>query len=331
MPAVTPQAWDQFIANHPEAHLLQSRLWGDFKAEFGWQVRRMICGDAGAQVLLRRVAPGLQLAYLPKGPVGENWQPLWLELDRLCRSQRVIFLKVEPDCWQTGTDYSLAGFASSPQGVQPRRTLVVNLEGTEEAILARMKQKTRYNIRLAERKAVMVKPSSDLAGFHRMLQVTGVRDGFGVHSPGYYRRAYELFKPAGNCILLQAEVEGLPLAALMAFHYGEQAWYFYGASTDLERNRMPTYLLQWEAMRWAKGQGCCRYDLWGVPDEDEEKLEAQFEARSDDLWGVYRFKRGFGGQLRRTVGAYDRVYQPLLYQVYRLWLARRRGVTHGAA
>jgi lipid II:glycine glycyltransferase (peptidoglycan interpeptide bridge formation enzyme) len=194
-----------------------------------------------------------------------------------------------------------------------------------------MKQKTRYNIRLAERKAVMVKPSSDLAGFHRMLQVTGVRDSFGVHSPNYYRRAYELFNPAGNCILLQAEAEGQPLAALMAFSYGEQAWYFYGASTDLERNRMPTYLLQWEAMRWAKKQGCCRYDLWGVPDEDEEQLEAQFETRSDDLWGVYRFKRGFGGQLRRTVGAYDRVYLPLLYQVYRLWLAWRRGGAHGAA
>ena len=87
---------------------------------------------------------------------------------------------------------------------------------------------------------------------------------------------------------------------------------------------MPAYLLQWEAMRWARSRGCTEYDLWGVPDEDEAVLEANFESRRDGLWGVYRFKRGFGGQLRRTVGAWDRVYIPALYTVYRWWAARER-------
>jgi peptidoglycan pentaglycine glycine transferase (the first glycine) len=104
----------------------------------------------------------------------------------------------------------------------------------------------------------------------------------------------------------------------VVFALGGCAYYLYGASTDEERNRMPTYLLQWRAMQWAKERGCTEYDLWGLPDEDEETLEAQFESRSDGLWGVYRFKRGFGGQVKRAAQALDRVYMPLLYRLY-LW------------
>ena len=94
-----------------------------------------------------------------------------------------------------------------------------------------------------------------------------------------------------------AESEGQPLAALMVFTRGARAWYVYGGSTDLQREKMPNYLLQWEAMRWARARGCTEYDLWGVPDEDEAVLEDGFADRSDGLWGVYRFKRGFGGEV----------------------------------
>jgi lipid II:glycine glycyltransferase (peptidoglycan interpeptide bridge formation enzyme) len=97
----------------------------------------------------------------------------------------------------------------------------------------------------------------------------------------------------------------------------------YGASTDEERNRMPTYLLQWEAMRWAKARGAEEYDLWGVPDEDEATLEANFETRHDGLWGVYRFKRGFGGKVNQAAGPLDTVYHPLLYRLYVAVIGRR--------
>jgi lipid II:glycine glycyltransferase (peptidoglycan interpeptide bridge formation enzyme) len=133
--------------------------------------------------------------------------------------------------------------------------------------------------------------------------------------------AFRLFHAAGLCELLVAMHERRPLAALMVFARGQRAWYVYGASTNEERARMPNYLLQWEAMRWAKRRGCTEYDLWGVPDEDEPTLEANFEHRNDGLWGVYRFKRGFGGDLRRSVQAVDRVYMPWLYQFYR-WRIR---------
>jgi lipid II:glycine glycyltransferase (peptidoglycan interpeptide bridge formation enzyme) len=137
-----------------------------------------------------------------------------------------------------------------------------------------------------------------------------------------HHKAYELFHPKGMCELLLADYQGQPLAALMVFAVGRHAWYLYGASSDRERARMPAYLLQWKAIRWARSRGCVKYDLWGVPDEDEATLEAQFESRRDGLWGVYRFKRGFGGRVARSAGAWDRVYNPAVYWLYRLRVSR---------
>ena len=160
-----------------------------------------------------------------------------------------------------------------------------------------------------------------------MMEVTGERDEFGVHTGEYYRRAYQLFHHQDDqknmCELLIASYQGTPLAGLMAFATGQRAWYLYGASNNKERNRMPTYLIQSAAIQWARQRGCTEYDLWGVPDYDEDTLEAQFSERSDGLWGVYRFKRGFGGELKRSAGAYDKVYRPLLYKAYQAIIARR--------
>jgi len=281
-----------------------------------------VVGDAGAQVLFRRLPLGFTLAYLPKGPVGADWTALWPAVDVLCRQRRAAFLKVEPDLWEEDAPAPPPGFRASEHAIQPRRTLVVDLSGDEDAILMRMAQKTRYNIRLARRKGVVVRATGDVAAFYDLMQVTGERDRFGVHSLEYYRRAYELFSPREECVILLAEYEHQPLAALMAFARGKRAWYFYGASSNEHRNRMPTYLLQWEAMRWAKARGCVEYDLWGVPDADYETLEAEFTHRKGGLWGVYRFKRGFGGRLCRAM-VWDRVYLPPLYLFYRWWVRRR--------
>ncbi len=333
MSELSLNVWNTFLANSPHAHLLQTGEWGELKSAFGWKPARIIVGEVGAQILFRRLLLGFTLAYMPKGPVFSNQSAVisdqfWEEVDAVCRAHRAIFLKIEPDeleCDDSRGRIAKSGdFAlrASPHNIQPPRTIVVNLRDSEEEILARMKQKTRYNIRLAEKKGVTVRAWNDIAGFHAMLLATGERDVFGVHSLVYYCRAYDLFHKAGMCELLVAEHEGRPLAALMVFARGKRAWYVYGASTDEERNRMPTYRLQWEAMRWAKARGAEEYDLWGVPDEDEETLEGQFESRRDGLWGVYRFKRGFGGEIRRAVSALDKVYNPLLYRAY-LWRVSR--------
>ncbi len=327
MTEVSLSDWQRFVELHPTLHVLQTAAWGELKAAFGWKAVRLICDDLGVQILFRHLPLGLNVAYIPKAVLGDQQSSakLWEEVTDVCRRQRAIFLKVEPDAWEVdGQPVRLPrGFRRSVYNIQPPRTIVVGLGGSEDDILGRMKQKCRYNIRLAEKKGVTVRPWSDLKGFHELLQTTGDRDAFGVHSLDYYQRAYDLFRPTGNCELLAAEYEGQPVAALMVFKQGERSWYLYGASSDLERNRMPTYLLQWEAMRWAKERGCKEYDLWGVPDENESKLEADFENRHDGLWGVYRFKRGFGGELRRAQQAIDEVFNPVLYRLYEWRMAGR--------
>jgi lipid II:glycine glycyltransferase (peptidoglycan interpeptide bridge formation enzyme) len=316
-------AWKAFVSAHPETHILQTAEWGELKKGFGWDVVRLICGDLGVQILFRRLPLGFTVAYLPKPVNSEQGsvisEKLYSEIDTVCRKHYAIFLKVEPDNWDNQPPtFNLQPSTFSPHNIQPPRTVVISLLDSETDILNRMKQKCRYNVRLAEKKGVTVRAWDDLDGFHRLMQVTGGRDGFGVHSLEYYKKAYELFHPTGTAELLVAEFEGKPLAALMIFAVGTRSWYLYGASNDEERNRMPTYLLQWEAIRWARAHGCTEYDLWGVPDADEATLEAEFESRHDGLWGVYRFKRGFGGQVKRAAQALDKVYMPLLYKLY-LW------------
>lgn len=324
MSQVSFEQWKAFLNQFENSHILQTAEWGELKRAFGWDVERLVSGDLGIQILFRKLPLGFTVAYAPK-PVFSHQssvisEQFWGEVDEVCRKKRAVFLKIEPDCWSDSPSFIThhSSFVISKHNIQPPRTIIVSLEGTDDEILGRMKQKCRYNVRLAEKKGVTVRSWDDLEGFHRMMTVTGGRDGFGVHSLEYYRKAYELFHPAGMADILAAEHESRPLAALMVFALGKRAYYLYGASTDEERNRMPTYLLQWRAMQWARERGCAEYDLWGVPDADEESLEAQFESRHDGLWGVYRFKRGFGGQVRRAAQAVDRVYMPLLYRLY-LW------------
>jgi lipid II:glycine glycyltransferase (peptidoglycan interpeptide bridge formation enzyme) len=324
---MSPIEWDAFISRFPNPHILQTTAWGQLKADFGWQPIYNVSHSCGAQILIKRIFPGINFAYIPKGPVGNDWNPLWPEIDAVCRRMHCVFLKVEPDIWEPQIvnaektiEHPPNGFIQSSHTIQPRRTMLIDLSAEESQILGRMKQKTRYNINLALKKNVIVQPHTDLTEFYDLMKMTGQRDQFGIHSLEYYQRAYDLFFAHNQCQLLLAVYEREPISALIVFRVGDRAWYFYGASSDLHRDRMPNYLLQWEAMRWAKLQGCREYDLWGVPDEDLTTLEENFTSRSDGLWGVYRFKRGFGGRLIRSVGAWDRVYNPILYRAYSLWL-----------
>ncbi|MBN1955398.1 MAG: peptidoglycan bridge formation glycyltransferase FemA/FemB family protein [Anaerolineae bacterium] len=327
---VAPGPWDAWVAAHPQAHILQTTPWGILKAAYGWEAQRVALpeGPAAAQILYRRLPGGMGcLAYTPRGPLAD-WDDtatttaLVRRLAETARARGAIALTVEPDLPDSAhhrQQLAALGLTPSPlDSVQPRRTIVVDISGSEDAILAALKSKTRYNVRLAGRRGVTVRAGqeTDMPVFHRLTAATADRDAFGVHEPAYYEQAYRLFVPRDWARLLLAEVEGEAVAALMVFALGRRSWYFYGASGDEHREKMPNYLLQWEAMRWARAQGCSEYDLWGVPDEDEETLEAEFTRRSDGLWGVYRFKRGFGGRLVRTVGAWDLILRPLRYKVY---------------
>ncbi len=324
-------AWDAFVAGHAAAHPLQLRAWGQLKAAHGWEDARLGLWDgdrlvAGAQVLFRRLPRAgflpLRVAYVPKGPLvawNEEAQARRLleELWRFCLRRGALLLKIEPEALD---DSDLArrlralGLRPSQRTVQPQTTVWIDLRPPEDDILAGMKQKWRYNVRLAARKGVSVREggAADVETFCRLMQVTGARNEFGVHEPAYYHRFWDLFAPAGRAALLIAEYEGQVLSGLMVAHLAGKAYYLFGASGNDDRNLMPNHLLQWETMRWAKARGCTAYDLWGVPNEVGLDEEAPIPDPSVGLWGVWRFKRGFGGQVVRYTGAWDKTYLPVV-------------------
>ena len=330
-----PQQWDTFVTHHPRAHVLQTAAWGTHKRDFGWQLSRVALtaldsGEivAGAQVLYR-MSPIGSMAYIPMGPLvtAENqWATLWGAVRKRAAQHRAIFLKIEPGIYRDSSapDFAKWGFRPAPQTIQPPRTILIDVRGDDDTIMARMNQGTRRKIRKSLKSDIHYYEGAqdDVAKFNAMMQTTGSRNAFGVHSANYYTKAFEMFNPSDTVRLFMAEHEGDVLAGIMVFAVGKTAWYLYGASSNIKRNLMATYGVQWQAIQWAKSRGCHYYDLWGIPDEDEAALEAEFQARSDGLWGVYGFKRGWGGEVVRSAGAWDRVYNPLLYNMYRaaLWL-----------
>ena len=325
MPEVTIAEWERFYHSQSNASFLQSPAWGNLKEKFGWNPVRIIQQGSGAQMLIRNGPLGIRLGYVPKGPLGMISPEILEEIFEIAKEQRCFVVTLEPDLWENAEITIPAALNPTPgRNIQPRRTILVSLGGTPDDWLGRMKQKTRYNMRLAEKKDVRIVESEDTALFHQLMEKTGKRDGFGIHNYDYYDTAFQEFRSSGEGTILLATFEQQPLGALMVFAHGKTAWYVYGSSNDLERNRMPTYLLQWEAMKWAAQKGCETYDLWGIPDVEEKELEEGFETRSDGLWGVYRFKRGFGGEIRRSARAIDLVINGSLYAIYRRFLRRGR-------
>jgi lipid II:glycine glycyltransferase (peptidoglycan interpeptide bridge formation enzyme) len=337
----TPEQWDTFVAAQPRAHVLQQSAWGTLKNAYGWGVARTAVQQdnqivAGVQLLFRPLPLRLgTMAYLAMGPymLDSGLKPtvqnaLARAIDDSARQHRAAFLKWEPGIYLVDEPQpDLNGFRQSPQTVQPPRTVLIDISGSDETIMARMNQGTRRKIRQSQKNAIryFAGARADVDTFNAMMQTTGSRNEFGVHEPAYYQKAYDLFVPQGDAALILAEHEGDALAGVMVFAKGKTAWYLYGASSNVKRNLMAAYGVQWAAIQWAKARGCVWYDMWGIPDEDEAALEAQFEARSDGLWGVYGFKRGWGGQVVRSLGAWDKVYNPLVYAAYRWALSQRMG------
>ncbi len=305
---------------------------------------------AAALVLERKILPGLSVMYLPKGPHLVDWEDTTLaekvltDLEDFARKSGVIQLKIDPDVllgWgipgeetektdPKGVRFQEMlqdhGWRFSTDQIQFRNTMLVDLSQDEEDILARMKSKTRYNIRLAGRKGISVRlgDRSDLKTLYKMYADTAVRGNFTIRGEDYYKFMWKIFlddslDPESDPIAqpLIAEYEGKPVAGAVIFKFGDRAWYLHGMSLPEHNKKMAPHLLQWEAMRWAKKAGCHVYDMWGAPDKFDE---------SDSLWGVYRFKRGYGGQVTRSIGAWDYPARPLLYFLYTNLLPRLLGV-----
>jgi peptidoglycan pentaglycine glycine transferase (the first glycine) len=335
-----PAVWDGLVAGLPGAHLLQSWQWGEFKARNGWRPSRLVwetpAGEAAAQVLARTAARAATILYVPKGPLVAWDDPaaraqVLDALQALARRRRALLIKIDPDVpiatggpgeaqpAAVGTALQAAlrqrGWVESAGQVQFRNTVTLDLRRSEAELLAGMKQKTRYNLRLAERKGVTVRAgtAADLDLLYRLYAETSLRDGFVIRNRDYYQEAWGRFMAAGLAQPLLAEVAGEAVGALVVYRLARTAWYLYGMSRDAHREKMPNHLLQWAAIRWARAQGCETYDFWGAPDEFVE---------SDPLWGVWKFKEGFGGQVVRHLGAWDYAPSPTLYRLYTRLLPR---------
>jgi lipid II:glycine glycyltransferase (peptidoglycan interpeptide bridge formation enzyme) len=194
----------------------------------------------------------------------------------------------------------LRGLGFEPAAaMQPEHTLIVPL-GPEEEMLASFRPKHRYNIRLALRKGVVVEEGGDVAELARQHAYTAARQG--IRGPGldHYRRRLERLE---WCRVYAARVEGETVAAIMVARFAGRAYYLFGGSSDRRRQLMPTYALQWAAMRAAAAAGCRDYDLWGIPPSED--------ARDHPWHGLWQFKTGFGGERIAYCGAWDLVLSPL--------------------
>ena len=326
--------WDSFVAASPHGHLFQTSCWGALKARFGWGVERfaLTVRDAivaGAQVLYRSLPFGSTLAYIPKGPL-LNWddenqiRALLAVLQQAAHRHRAFCLKLEPELLNEpimAARLVRLGLRPSPQTVHPRSTIFIDLDADEEELLARMKSRSRYNIRLAARKGIIVRDgtASDLPNFQSLLEETAQRQDFAIHNAEFYREAYNLFVPKGQARFILATYDNTVLAGIMVFALGRKAWDMFAASGNTHRNLKPNHLLKWEAIRWARTKGCKTYDLFGIPDEvgqHPERYVGVPAKRFDGMWGVYYFKQSFGGCVVRYLGAYDDVYLGPLYWLY---------------
>ena len=333
-------AWTPFYAAWDEN--------GNWKVESDPNLLSTFQSPIAAALILKRLilnngfTARLSILYAPKGPL-LDWTNAPLrhrvlnDLQSFAKKQSAIFLKMDPDVLLgTGipangndvmdssgqavrSDFERRGWRLSSDQIQFKNTVLIDLKPSEEELLARMKQKTRYNIRLAKKKGVTLRVGKldDLSMLYKMYAETSVRDGFVIRNEEYYKTVWRTFmaniqSPISNlqppfAEPLIAEVDNEPVAAIFVFYFASRAYYVYGMSRSAHREKMPAYLLQWEAMKRAKAKGCDVYDLWGAPDVFDE---------SDSMWGVYRFKEGLGGHVVRTLGAWDFAPNPLWYKMY---------------
>ncbi len=325
--------WNDFVAACPHGDVLQCWEWGELKGRTGWQPLpiAVVEGDriVAACLVLKRSVPliGSCLLYAPHGPVVDfadesTWPRLLDELRQLAAAHQAMALKIDPAIPVERADIVAAleqgGFRRHNGegdfgGVQPRYVMKVDISGDLDELLAQFKSKTRYNIRLAERKGVTVRLGhrDDLPDFYEILTATAERDGFVVREISYFYDIWDLIIKAGLGQLFLAYAEGKLVAGTLAFALGHQAWYVYGASSYSHRNLMPNYLLQWHMIQWAKDRGSTVFDMRGVAREIDGQAQGE-------LSGLNRFKRGFAPQYVEYIGEWDLVFRPGLYRLLNL-------------
>lgn len=323
--AADQASWDAALSANG-GHLLQSWRWGTLKRAVGWDVERVVSESSDgidlAQVLFRQKL-GLSIGYVPRGPALSSSSPAALagllsRIDAVAKRRRALTVIIEADgtLVDQGVSPPLARSGLAP--IQPARTVKVAL-ADDESLLGQMHQKTRYNVRLAQRRGVQTRfaEASDSAveTFYDLLQDTATRNAFGIHTLDYYRRFLQLF--GDDAALVFAEIDSVPVAGIIVASFGREAIYMYGASSTQHRAHGAGFLIQFEAMRWARARGCLYYDLWGIPAQDPQSTKVDNGDRiagtaGSDWRGLYEFKTRFGGEIVTYPPPMERQFHPVL-------------------
>lgn len=320
---------DKYVVSSPKAHFMQMSSWADVKNNWKW--RGVVCKDsegaiAGTIAVLIRKVPALpySLLYCPRGPVcdlhnKEVFTELMTAVKKLGRDFRCCDIKLDPDVTVDDDEFraiaisqgfKLMGNTLSFETAQPRFVFRLNVEGkTEDEVMAAFHSKTRYNIRVAIKNNVTIEIKGPEAAeeFHKIMVETGTRDNFGIRSTDYFRRM--MVALGEDARIYMAYYNGIAIAGSLALRCGDKVWYLYGASSNEHRNVMPNYLVQWAMIRWSIESGCRIYDFRGV---------SGFLDESNPLFGIYKFKKGFNGDLVEFMGEMDLIQKPLGFKFVKL-------------
>lgn len=318
--------WDSFVkTNAADGGLLQSWQWADFQKSLGNSIFRLgvINGEgqlqAAASIVKHELPFEYNYLYCPRGPVInvlklEDLNSLFAEIKKIAKEEKSFLIRVDPP-WLIGNEKRLvdASFRKGEYEIQPKCSFVIDITKNEQELLATMKQKTRYNIGLAQRKEVKVRSSSeaaDIESFWQLTKQTSSRDGFTPHPKEHYKKMFDILSQNGTVKLFLAEYDNKIIAANMMSFFGKVCTYLHGASANMYRDIMAPHLLQWEAILEAKKLGFQFYDFGGV----------NGETFNNPKWeGVTRFKTGFSTEVKpdEYVGNFDLVLSPAIFAAYK--------------
>lgn len=326
----TEQEYTEFLESHERCNFQQSLEWG--KVKTNWIKEVVLAEDENHKIIgsicvwIRKMPIFGNMMYSSRGPVCDIHDKKVLEqltdgIKELGKKYNAFVLRMEPDIKKDDQEfrkiveeigYKIKDDAKDfKDEIQPRFVFRLDIKGkTEDEVLAGCHQKTRYNIRLAKRKGVVVKEGTreDLKDFHKIMIETGSRDGFIIRSLDYFEKMYDELAPK-HMKLLMAYYEDKPISGIIPIMYGNKTWYLYGASSNQHRNLMPNYLLQWEMIRQAIQNKCDIYDFRGVSGVVDE---------THPQYGLYRFKKGFGAEFTEFIGEVYWPFKPLTYKLYKI-------------
>jgi lipid II:glycine glycyltransferase (peptidoglycan interpeptide bridge formation enzyme) len=299
--------------NSAVTHIIQSWEWGEFRKKLGLPVLRFGIFKQGrlskAFTLTLHKIPFTKyfVGYLPKGPLPDKELSTALEI--IGKQYSCAFIKIEPNVPKTKEPYTIyPTFLPSPKPLFTRFNFLLDLKKSEEELLKSFHSKTRYNIKVAQKKGVKVKEQNDEKGFKTYLKLyfeTTARQSYFGHNINYHRKAWETLNKEGLSHILIAYYKKEPLTAWMLVQFKDTLYYPYGGSSDKHREVMSSNLVAWEAIRLGQKLGCEILDMWGAlgPEADPK----------DPWFGFHRFKQGYGGNLVEYVGSFDLIFNTPLY------------------